>query len=366
MMRKSEWVKRMGMVLAAAALLASAAGCGVQKTKDSETAKTEAADTESKADTASTEAADAETAGGGTSDTEELQVVRIGGISQGDILNGSSGVAQKLGYFDEELEKIGYKSEIYGFQNGPAVNEAFASGSLDVAFMGDLPALVAKGKGVDSRIFTASGKETHYAILAQNDVEFNSLQDLEGKTVSVTIGTVLQYYFEQLLLDNGIDINKVNIVNDGTFATYESHDVDFLVTAFYYADAYEQQGKGKIVNDTLETPQYASQAFGYASSDYIAEHEDVIAAVYHALERVQEYDKENPQGYFEIFSESTGGTVPTSSLERSYVNDPEFESVNPAFTEECIDKLKALKDYALEGGLLAGDVDVDEWVYYVE
>ena len=85
---------------------------------------------------------------GSSSDTQksEEKIIKIGSpTTDGTQLVENAGLAYRLGYLDEELEKAGYKAQYIGFaQGGTAINEAFASGQLDVAFVGDIPEIIAK------------------------------------------------------------------------------------------------------------------------------------------------------------------------------------------------------------------------------
>ena len=108
-----------------------------------------------------------------TSDTDGSQqsnekVIRIGSpTTDGTQLVENAGLAYKLGYLDEELEKVGYKAEYVGFaQGGTAINEAFASGQLDVAFVGDVPEIIAKSNGLEVELFANLNSEAEMGIVA--------------------------------------------------------------------------------------------------------------------------------------------------------------------------------------------------------
>ena len=73
--------------------------------------------------------------------------VNIGFVdtSGSNILLGSEGIARDNGYFEEEFEKIGVKVNLIPMSGaGPAINEALASGSLDIGILGDVPAVNGK------------------------------------------------------------------------------------------------------------------------------------------------------------------------------------------------------------------------------
>ena len=342
-------------LLAAATLLFGVAGC-----KDAAGADNGAADA------AGTEK---ETIGNRQQEENgatDLKTVKIAGISQGEYLSGIPGVAQQLGFFEEELAEVGYVPDFEGFQSGPAVNEAFASGDIDVALIGDLPALTAEGAGLQTRVFAAYGKQIQYGILAQPDDTFSSFKDIEGKRMVVPKGTVLQYFVEQVLTDNGVDISKVEFVNDTSIQTFLSKEVDFYPSVLYIVDAYEKEGYGKVVYSSVDAPQYCSTGLGFAKEAYIEENPEVIKAIYDALERTAEYVKEHPQEYYQMLSDASSGTFQPESFEAEYVNDSEFESLKPEITDQSIEWLKKLEKFAEDNQLITSEVDIDAWVYRVE
>lgn len=337
--------KVIGFILISTLIIGSTAGCG-SKTTGSE--------------------ADVENSSADSAENTELKTVRIGGISQGDYLSGFVGVAQQLGFLEEAFNAAGYAVEVSGFQSGPAVNEAFASsGGIDIAVVGDLPAITAKGGGLDTRMIATIGGNIKYSILAHDDFEFTGFKDFEGKKIAVSTGTILEYFVESLLTDNGVDLSKVEFVNDASPQTFISGEVDFFPSVTYVNDTYEKEGYGKVIYTTFDEPQYNSIAIGYTSDKFINENPDAIKAIISALERTVDYVKENSEEYYQLLSDATSGTFKAESFAIEN-DDPTFENYKPNITEEDVEWLKGLKNFALDNGLITGDFDVDSWIYYVE
>ena len=156
-----------------------------------------------------------------TSDTDGSQqsnekVIRIGSpTTDGTQLVENAGLAYKLGYLDEELEKVGYKAEYVGFaQGGTAINEAFASGQLDVAFVGDVPEIIAKSNGLEVELFANLNSEAEMGIVAGKNSGIKKPTDLKGKKVVAAYGTVTHVYLNNLLQANGLSLDDVEVIND--------------------------------------------------------------------------------------------------------------------------------------------------------
>lgn len=84
----------------------------------------------------------------------DLKTLRLGspGFDDYPLLENGK-LAYDKGYLEEELNAVGYTLDLVTFQEaGPAINEAYASGELDMAFYGDYPAATAYSNGVDIRL----------------------------------------------------------------------------------------------------------------------------------------------------------------------------------------------------------------------
>ncbi|MCM1062383.1 MAG: ABC transporter substrate-binding protein [Eubacterium sp.] len=295
----------------------------------------------------------------------KLKNIVFGGISQGDYLTASQGIAQQLGFFEEELEKAGYSITFSGFQSGPAVNEAFESGDIDVANMGDIPSIIARAN--DPKCVAVSAQlNANYAILARNDFNFNSYKDFEGMNVGSVSGTVYQYIVETVLDKGGADISKVNIVNAASAQMIASGDVDIIPGTMYMCAEYEKQGIGKIIASFSDTPELSGVGITYASRKFVEENPDAIKAINNAYKRVYEFAKSKPEKYFQMLSDSTSNTFSSESFAKEYTDDSTFEGLLPYFDETKIHMLENMKQFALDKSIISSDFDLDDWLYIVE
>ena len=122
----------------------------------------------------------------------ELKTVKIGATSATAQLSENALLAQNLGYFDDELKKVGYKAEYVGFaQAGPAVNEAFAAGEIDYAIYADFAAIAAKSNKIDIKVVGLANQQMNYALLATQKSGISSWKDIEGKKLIVPTGTMM-------------------------------------------------------------------------------------------------------------------------------------------------------------------------------
>lgn len=298
---------------------------------------------------------------GGTEGTKELKTVTIANPALDGTLTEAAGIAQREGYFEEELAKVGYKPDYQGFaQAGPAINEAFAAKSLDFAVYGDMPAITAKSNGVDVKIIASVSSQQDYAIVIGNQSDISSISDLKGKKIAVGFGTVTYKYLEDLLGLNGLGIGDVEIVNtsvDGP-TMLSSGQVDAFVTQLTAAYLYQQSKIGKIFVSTKDTPEIAGQFVLAVRGDFLQENPEAAQAVVKALNRAYEFAKGNTD---KVYEDLATKNFP-SSIQKVVYSDTSFEYFDPAIDSVTEKKLTDLKEYLKKNKLIANDVDINQLI----
>lgn len=105
-----------------------------------------------------------------------------------------------MGYLDEEFNKIGEKYEWTDFNSGPLVNEAVASGSEDIGFMADMPAILAKSSGQDIQIIgNVAYGEKALALIVGKDSDITDPSQLKGKKIAYVKGSYAQHLLSLIL-----------------------------------------------------------------------------------------------------------------------------------------------------------------------
>lgn len=153
-------------------------------------------------------------------------------------------VMQQMGYLEELLPGINLEWNQLG--GGSAMNEALISGSLDMAFMGIPPALIAMDAGAGFRI--ACGICVPPAeLMVSADSGITSLADLDaaGVTIAVpSIGSIQNIMLamacaEQLGDASALDDNLVAMGNADAYAAFQTGSVTAHFASMPYI-AYEQ------------------------------------------------------------------------------------------------------------------------------
>lgn len=331
-MKKSEMFKKIAVVGLAATLVWGTVACG--STESSESA--------------------------GTSESASLKVVKIGcgGNNGSEGLTESAAIAAKQGYFEEELNKVGYTAEYYGFaQAGPAINEAFAAKEIDVGFYADFPLLTAVSNDVGVVGFALANSEQNYAVFASNASGIESAKDLEGKQVIVGAGTILQKYFFDVVNEYNLDINKIGQINalQDAQTLIASGDADAIIYNHQAAIRLENAGLGHVVEDTTSQPEYSSAVVAAGRTEWLSENPEAAAAIVKAMDRAQKFAENDPDAaYAAMSSDSTPATV----FQQTYSYDPSFQYFKPEITEEYLTRAQKIADFMFENSLIKKEIDV--------
>lgn len=267
-------------------------------------------------------------------------------------------VAYRLGYLDEELNKVGAKYEWKSFKSGPLVNEAVAAGEADLGFMADLPAIIAKSTGLPIEVVSnVAYGEKGIAVLAKADSPIQSVADLKGKKVAYVTGSYAQHLLALLLSKEGLSLSDVQSVNLGAGdqpAALASGEVDAIVIWEQYISQLTSDGTAKVIADGTGVKR--GNMITYAVSDYANKNPEVIEAYIKALNRANEVIKNEPEKAAEAVADDFG-----VSKELMLKIIPNF-TYSTEFTEDDIAEIKNVKDFSLESGIISKDVDIDSFI----
>jgi len=152
-----------------------------------------------------------------SAETDKPTEIRIGVPDQSagskPFAGGPLGLAHIQKQFEQAFEPQGIKVKWSFFKGaGPAVNEALANRQLDVAYLGDLAAIIGRASGLQTRfLLGARGSRSYLAATPESGIK--TLADLKGKRVAVYRGTADQLAFERALQSVGLSERDVKTIN---------------------------------------------------------------------------------------------------------------------------------------------------------
>lgn len=332
-------VSRRGFLAAAGVLALGLAGCGSQATNNSGQAAASAA------------------ASAGAS-----KVVRIGAPSGDGSLIELGAVAQKEKLFEQELEKVGYGIEYTGFaQAGPAINEALASGAIDIAEYGDLPGYGAIAKGVPIKAFALASSVIPFGIYVTNASGIKDVHGLKGKRLIVPFGTVPHRYLLKVLADNDLkptDLNLINAAYDG-LSIITSGQADAAAFPLESIYAGFDMSKGKVMVTSYEKDDYSSTFPVFYRTAFHKENPEVAPAITRSLERAFEFATSDRAGAVQSLVTKS---VSQDTIEKTYPNG--FGTFDPRITDSVESKIEDLGTFMVDNKLASKTISLDEFFDY--
>ena len=255
-------------------------------------------------------------------------------------------VAINNGYF----EKRGINIELTTGQGADAVMTAVLSNQCDIGFAGPEASIYVynEGKEDHTQVFAQMTKKDGSFLIARNDTENFSWQDLKGKTVIPgRKGGVPYMTLEYVLRQNGIDPETDVVLDDSIkfdlmAGAFTSGNADYVTLFEPTASLTEKEGKGDIVASVGEAAGEIPYTAYFAKKSYLSENKDLLQRFTDAIYEAQIWTKEHSS---EEIAEAIKDFFPDTETEllaeviQNYKNIDAWND-NPTLTEESFDRLQ--------------------------
>jgi sulfonate transport system substrate-binding protein len=298
-------------------------------------------------------------------------VIRLGypgvGIDNRPFGYGDNVSVAHIGHFieDEFKNDPDVKVEWTFFRGaGPAVNEAIANGQLDFgAGEGDLPSIVARSKGLKTKIILAADTRDPIYLAVKPDSGIAGIDDLKGRKVAQFRGTNLQIATDRVLEAHGLterDIKLINLDTGNTLAALASGDIDGAFGGPEYLDL-DRRGIVKVVYSTKsDDPAFGRQAALLVTEDFESRHPDLTARVVRAVVRSAQWstDESNREAVFQGWTKSG---IPVETFRADFAGVKLTDRLSPIIDDFFVARYRAQAERAKAYKLLRDDVDVDSW-----
>jgi sulfonate transport system substrate-binding protein len=297
-------------------------------------------------------------------------VIRIGVATAGGgdpVTWGGSpgGVARDGHWLEEDFKASGIKIEWLFFKGaGPAVNEALSNRQIDFAYQGDLPSLVGRANGVDTRLLLASGTRNNLYVVVPPKSDIQGIRDLKDRKVSIFRGTNGHLVAINVLAAHGLaerDIKGVNLDTGSAQAALVSSGVD---AAFGGSEWFKvrDHGLARVVYSTKgQDPAFTRQAALLVRGEFEKAHPAEVQRVVDVFVRAAHWasDEKNRDALFAIWAKS--GT-PVASYRAEFEGQGLAERNSPLLDAFVLGRYKAVVEDALKLKLIRRSVTVDDWI----
>lgn len=294
---------------------------------------------------------DAASAGGGST-------LRVGFISTTATPAGPEGWADAHGELVPALKDAGITKVTWvPFKNGPDLSAAIQGGSLDLATLGDTPALTAKASGIETRLVNQSAVGQDAWIFGAKGV--TSLEDLKGKTVATQVGSYMYRYLVALLQEKGLDkdVKITHIYTANAVAALTSGDIAaYAAPAGQLTGALEAQGFPLLDKASANHPDLLGTGATVITEKALAAHPDLPAAWNAERTKAVGEITADPDAYYEFAAKATKTSVDVVKVAQPvtlYPADP--------FTDKGLALLQGTDEFLAKNNLSKGVVDIDAW-----
>lgn len=200
--------------------------------------------------------------------------------------------------------------------SGADINTGFASGSIDVGFMGVAPAITGVTKGTGYKIFTnLSGQEHGFMT---NDKSISSFDDLIGsdhQIALVNVGSIQHIILAKALSDSGYDPHELdsNIVAmkhpDGMTALETGNIACHLTSSPYIYQEREENNLYEINAINKAWPKENSFIVGVASEKLYDDDQELYLALCDAINESINYINDHTEDAAKVTCEYNGNTA---------------------------------------------------------
>ncbi|MCS7114191.1 MAG: ABC transporter substrate-binding protein [Nitrososphaerota archaeon] len=280
--------------------------------------------------------------------TAAPKVVRVGYL-MADIHHTPFFVAFSKGFYENE----GIAPKRLEYVNGPAQMIAFSAGDLDAGYVGVVPALMAKAKGVDLVIVASSNLEGS-AIVSKNEIK--SVLELDKRVVGAPgIGTIQDCLLYMIERKFNITVAHQHYKVSDLPAALEKGEIDAYIAWEPFATEAAAKGIGHIIYASRDILPNHQCCIFYVSGKIYREQPDLLRKLLKVHIRAIRFVIDNGTDSMKIFSNTTGKSMEV--VENSWKNiiwdyHPNVESI------------KLFVKYLIEQGKISiEDVpDIDKFV----
>ncbi|MHB2245453.1 ABC transporter substrate-binding protein [Pseudomonas fitomaticsae] len=301
---------------------------------------------------------------------DELKEIRIAvpDLSAGTQHSGGGivDVLRDQQIFEKAFADQGIKIQWSFFKGaGPVINEAFANGQVDLAYLGDLAAIIGKSNGLDTRLLSASARGVKQYLGVVPGSGIKTLQDLKGKRVAIFRGTATQLSFDAALASVGLSEKDVKVINldfNAAVAALAAKQIDASWGSSGLT-ALQAKGLAELPLNTKDLGGAGSvQAVLLGTGKFVDAHPDVVAKLLKAQQQAVEWltQDSNKDAYVQLVSglASYPPVILTQDLKDQNLSEVFPSTLDPLFLENLQGKV----DLAAQQKLIRKPFKVTEWV----
>ncbi|MDF3066153.1 MAG: transporter substrate-binding protein [Polyangiaceae bacterium] len=305
--------------------------------------------------------------GGAAQAADKPSVIRIAfpgvGIGNRPFVGGGNAANLHLqGSLEEEFKADGIKVQWTFLRGaGPAVNELYANGLVDISPLGDLPFIVGQASGLKRKVLASAFIRGNTYLVAPADSSIKNIKDIRGKKVAIFKGTNLQLAVAQILEPLGLsdkDVKFINMDTGASRAALVTKDID----AYFGGNdvlSLRDQGVAKLVYSTRGDPRFLRHGVFIGIEQFVNRYPEITQRIVKrfvvASKWISDHDA-NPTPAFQLWTKSG---VQFANYKEDYQGTSLKLSASPLLDPYLVSQLKAKIPLAKKFGLIRQTFDLE-------
>lgn len=247
---------------------------------------------------------------------------------------------------------------------GPAVNEALTNGQLDFTALGDLPAVIGRSVGVETRLISTLSSRGDVYVIARSGAGVKGVADLRGRRVAFHKGTAAQLGANRVLARHGLsekDLKVVNLDQAAQLAAFQSGDVDALFGAFNLLQLLDL-GTATLVYDSRQDATLGSQTYILVTEAFAARHPQTTQRVVKALLRSAAWAADEAHRDEALRTWASTGAVSEKLYREQFAGRRMADLLSPLIDPFVVARAEQSQREALQFRLARKPFDVGAWI----
>lgn len=287
----------------------------------------------------------------------ELTTVRVG-VMTGTVLSYVDAIEEEQGFFAAN----GIDLDISEFAVGINTVDGVTMGELDVGYAADFAIVNRLGTISNSnlRIFSTADVTVaaSYGLYVNSD-RIKSLADLEGSSIVITVGTVVEYWVARILEEAGVDADTVTLLpiegNLEGVAAMQSGQADAIWATGEKANMLDEID-GIVPFATTDDIDAHTVTFLVANDCFLEEQAETVERFLKAFDKFNAFVEADPEYAAALIAAKY--SVPEDQILLTINN----LSLAPSMTAENVEALDSINSWALRNGLYSTEFDVRNYI----
>lgn len=202
-------------------------------------------------------------------------------------------VAEDQGFFHENGLDVTFEE----YDTGPAALDAMLKGEANMAVgIGEFPVVGRIMQGQPMSLVASMARSELIYTVARKDRGIDAMEDLKGKRVGTTLGTIAEYFLGWSLELHGLSANDVTVVDVKAPADWVNAVVDGEIDAICTAEPYASSAAAALGSNAVKWSAHGEQlmyGLAIANDEWLTANPDILPRFLESLAQAEEYAAAN-------------------------------------------------------------------------